>query len=91
MFVKAVTTYFVERQSVSKHSYCLVIRGEGQIAAIQYPYTRNSIPANPSDHRRAPERARGAYHTPTKSIVTGVQKVCLYPAARSHPILSVRL
>ena len=51
-----VNSYLVEGQSVSEHSYPIVVRGKGQVAAIQQPHTCNGIPASPSDHRTVCER-----------------------------------
>jgi hypothetical protein len=69
--------YFIEGQSVSEHPYPVVVRGKGQTTTIEQPDTRNSVPVTPSAHWETWEHICETYQTPTKSIVTGVQKVRL--------------
>ena len=68
-----------------------VCGSEWEAATINQSDAGDSVPRAGISIVPARRRYRVTYHTPKKSMVTAVQKVCLNPTASAFPALSVRL
>jgi len=74
---------------MSEEVYARVSGAEGEVATVNQPDARDSIPEDAPSMIWCERRYRITDHTPMNLIGTGVQKVCLNPAASLSPALSV--